>query len=106
MLKGIGVTSDATVEWLLFSVISVLALLLFRKPLLRKFHPNASPDLVDTMIGETALAIDDIPVSGFGKVELRGAAWNARNGGEQSLSRGQRCTVERIEGLSLWVRSQ
>src|SRR5687767_832471 len=93
LLKGIGVVSNATVEWLLFSVTSILALLLFRKPLLKRFHPNASPDLVDTLIGETALVIDDIPASGFGKVELRGTAWNARNGGVESLTRGQRCTV-------------
>jgi membrane protein implicated in regulation of membrane protease activity len=106
ILKGIGVTDDATVEWLFFSIISVLALLLFRRPLLKRFHPDAIPDLVDTMIGETAFAIDDIPASGFGKVEFRGTAWNARNGGDQSLARGQRCTVERVDGLSLWVRAQ
>jgi membrane protein implicated in regulation of membrane protease activity len=61
---------------------------------------------VDSLVGETALVLDDIPASGFGKVELRGTAWNARNGGSASLSRGQRCTVERVEGLSLWVRPQ
>jgi membrane protein implicated in regulation of membrane protease activity len=106
MLKGIGVTDNATVEWLLFSIVSVLALLLFRKPLLKRFHPDAAPDLVDTLIGETAQVIDDIPASGFGKVELRGTAWNARNGGDRPLVRGQRCTVERVDGLSLWVRAQ
>ena len=106
LLKGIGLVSDPTVEWLLFSVTSILALLLFRKPLLKRLHPDAAPDLVDTLIGETALVIDDIPASGFGKVELRGTAWNARNGGNESLTRGQRCTVERVEGLSLWVRAQ
>jgi membrane protein implicated in regulation of membrane protease activity len=106
MLTGLGIVSDATVEWLLFSVTSILALLFFRRPLLKKFHSDTTPVEVDSLVGETALVLDDIPASGFGKVELRGTAWNARNGGSASLSRGQRCTVERVEGLSLWVRPQ
>jgi membrane protein implicated in regulation of membrane protease activity len=106
LLQGIGVIDNPTVQWLLFSIISVVALLLFRKPLLERFHPNVSTDDVDTLIGETALALGDIPARGIGKVELRGTAWNAHNDGDQSLVSGQRCTVERVEGLSLRVRSE
>ena len=60
---------------------------------------------VDTLIGERALAIDDMPVAGFGKAEMRGSTWSARNVGETPLVRGQRCVVERVEGLLLHVRA-
>lgn len=106
LLSGLGVTAEAWVEVMLFSILSVVSLLLFRKPLLQKFHPLISDNQVDSLVGETAMALEDIAASGFGKVELRGAAWNACNNGDRPLSPGQRCTVERIEGLSLWVRAQ
>jgi len=42
--------------------------------------------------------------NGFGKAELRGTAWNARNVGDTPIAESQRCRVERVDGLTLWVR--
>jgi inner membrane protein len=91
-------------EWVLFSGCSILAMLLFRRPLLRRFHPRGQPPAIDSMVGEPATALEDIAVGGTGRVELRGTTWGARNVGAQPVTRGQRCTVEKLEGLSLWVR--
>jgi len=104
MLTGIGILPQSWLQLLVFSVLSVITSLLFRKPLLQHFGPKIPDIPVDSLIGETATALDDIDVNGFGKVELRGAAWNARNNGSNKVARGQRCTVERVEGLSVWVR--
>ena len=86
-----------------FSIFSILASLFFRKPLLARFGQRMPDNSVDSMIGEIGTAMADIQASGFGKVELRGAAWSARNNGSDVLVRGQRCKVERVDGLSLWV---
>ena len=91
-------------EWLLFSGFSVLAMLLFRRPLLTRFHMKGQRLAIDSMVGETALALEDLAVGAIGRVELRGTTWNARNFGARPVMRGQRCTVEKIEGLLLWVR--
>jgi hypothetical protein len=104
VLSWTGVVQEPWLQLMMFSVFSVGSSLLFRKPLLERFGPKSPQHPVDSIVGETALALGDIEVNGFGKVELRGTSWNARNGGEQKVNRGQRCTVERIEGLSLWVR--
>ncbi|PYQ49726.1 MAG: hypothetical protein DMF59_12735 [Acidobacteria bacterium] len=61
--------------------------------------------VVDTMVGEQAILVDDLPPAGLGKAEMRGSMWNARNIGETELRRGQRATVERVEGLVLLVRA-
>jgi membrane protein implicated in regulation of membrane protease activity len=95
---------EAWIQLMLFSIFSVVTSLLFRKPLLQRFGPKSTDVTVDSMVGETATALDDIDVNGFGKVELRGTAWSARNSGEQKVNRGQRCVVDRVEGLSLWVK--
>jgi membrane protein implicated in regulation of membrane protease activity len=65
-----------------------------------------SPDEVDTLVGETAVIIEEIPSRGVGKAEMRGTSWSAHNISEQSLARGQRCRVERVEGLTIYVRAE
>jgi inner membrane protein len=45
-------------------------------------------------------------VNSVGKAEMRGTAWNTRNIGDQPLARGQRCRVERVEGLMIFVRAE
>ena len=42
----------------------------------------------------------------LGKAELRGTSWSARNRGAAALARGQRCVVEKVDGLMLWVRPE
>jgi membrane protein implicated in regulation of membrane protease activity len=69
-------------------------------------QPVGRPQEVDSLVGETALAIDDIQVGQIGKAELRGTSWNARNVSENTLNRGQRCKVERVEGLTLCIRGE
>jgi membrane protein implicated in regulation of membrane protease activity len=95
----------AWLQVLLFSVISVSALWLFREKLLQTFQ-DKSQHAVDSFIGEIAKVVDEIAVNGVGKVELRGASWSARNVGATPLSIGGRCLVERVEGLTLFVRAE
>jgi membrane protein implicated in regulation of membrane protease activity len=103
VLAGFDVAGPVWAQWLLFSTISVVSLLLLR-PHLIKMMGSSSAHEVDSFVGETCVAVDDIPVNGFGKAEMRGTAWNARNVGQRPLARGERCKVERVEGLLLWIR--
>ena len=103
-LTGLQLSGPLWTQWLLFSILSILSLLLFRRPLLKRLQINEPFAPVDSLLGETAVAVDEIPSEAIGKVELRGTSWNARNAGGSMLSRGQRCRVEKVEGLMLWVR--
>jgi membrane protein implicated in regulation of membrane protease activity len=105
LLAGLILVGPARLQWLMFSLVSVLALSLFRRPLLKRLRPATLAQEVDSLIGETAIALEDMAADAIGKAELRGAAWSARNVGGNSLARGQRCTVERVDGLMLCVRS-
>jgi membrane protein implicated in regulation of membrane protease activity len=104
ILVGVGVPMPLWGQVLIFTTTSLAALFFIRPIVVRKlglFKPNT----VDTMIGEQATAIDDIPVQATGKAEMRGTSWNARNVGPSALARGEYCTVERIDGLVLHVRA-
>jgi inner membrane protein len=105
VLSGFELVQGTALQFLFFSIIAVGTSLVFRKPLLRRFGPQPSDTEVDSLVGETAMALDDIEVEGFGRVELRGTVWKARNQGQQKVARGERCAVQRVDGLLLWVKS-
>jgi membrane protein implicated in regulation of membrane protease activity len=93
-------------QWLLFSVLAVASLLIFRRPLLEWFRRRSPSKEVDSLVGETAEALEDIAPGRVGKAELRGAAWKAENAGAAPIPRGQRCRVIRVEGLTLYIEGQ
>lgn len=97
-----GASGPLWVQWLLFTVVSLLSLLLFRRPLLawmRRFEGQAGP--VDLMEGTIAIPAEDIAPGAVGRAELRGSIWTARNAGSTVLTRGQRCVVARVDGFTL-----
>jgi membrane protein implicated in regulation of membrane protease activity len=106
LLAFMDLAGPPWLQWLLFSVISIGTLALFRRPLLRMVEPASRPHEVDSLAGETAVAVEDIQAGAIGKAEMRGTAWTAKNVGAVPLSRGARCKVERVEGLMLCVRSE
>jgi hypothetical protein len=104
LLVGFNVGGPLWLQLLLFTAISLATLFFIRPYVVRKFRLSETK-VVDTMVGEQATALEDMPVAAFGKAEMRGSTWSARNIGETALNRGQRCTVERVEGLMLHVRA-
>lgn len=106
-LAGLGVIGEDWLQWLLFSVIAVGSLLLFRGPLMAKLGDlrKGQPD-VDSMVGEVAIPLETIAGGATGKAELRGTTWTAKNVGASPLARGQRGKVTRVEGLTLWILAE
>jgi membrane protein implicated in regulation of membrane protease activity len=104
VLDLLGLTLDTPWQVILFLAISIVALLVFRKPMKEWFAGMVPSGKVDSLIGEVAQAMEDIPGGGLGKVELRGSAWNARNLGVEPIPRAARCRVENVDGLTLHVR--
>ncbi len=105
VLAALGGTGPDWMEWLLFSVFSVAGILFFRRPLMRRFNLTNGKS-VDNLVGETAVVLEEIAPGGVGKAEMRGSAWTARATSPTALVRGQRCRVERVEGLMLWLRPE
>ncbi len=101
-LAALNLVSYPAAQWLLFAAVSVIMLLLLRTPLQRRIG-TAKKD-IDTMVGEIAKAMEEIGVAGMGKAELRGTVWTVHNSGERLILPGEPCRVERVEGLTLYVR--
>jgi membrane protein implicated in regulation of membrane protease activity len=103
ILAALGVALPISSQLLIFTVVSVVALVFIRPMLVRKLNFNPSKP-VDSIVGETAIALDAIGPAELGKAELRGTTWSARNVGTSAITKGQRCTVDRVDGLMLHVR--
>ena len=103
LLSAVGLAQPLWLQVVLFTVLALVALGLFRRALLAKLRRGDLGGAVDELVGEAALTLEDIPEGGEGRVELRGSAWQARNAGLHSITAGEHCTVERVEGLTLWV---
>ncbi len=104
-LVGVGIAGPYWLQWLLFSLFSVVALLALRKPLKARFSV-APVKPGDSVVGEVAVAMGELPAGGAGQVEFRGSPWTAKNAGDVSIEKGRRCQVDRIQGLTLWVRPE
>jgi inner membrane protein len=103
-LIGLPPGDSPLIQIAIFIVVSLAGLLLFRNALVARFRRRGRGGDVDSLSQSAAIVLADIAPGAIGKVELRGANWTARNTGGVPLVRGQRCTVERIDGLTLWVR--
>jgi inner membrane protein len=105
ILAGFGAAGPVWFQFILFSLLSLVSLSLFRRKLVGLTERTPEQN-VDSLIGETAVASDQIAVNGIGKAEMRGTAWSARNIGDQPLNPGERAKVEKIEGLTIFVRRE
>lgn len=105
-MTAAGAGGALATQVLLFMGLSAAGIALFRKALRARFGrpPANAADEVDSLVGTTAVALQTLLPGGSGRVELRGTPWSARNSGAVEVRRGQHCTVERVEGLTLWVR--
>lgn len=101
LMAAIGLAGPFWLQWLVFTILSVTLLLAFRRPILRMMNPDTGP--VDSLVGQVAVTLEPIPPGVVGRAELRGSTWSARNLHSADLARGQRCRVERVDGLMLFL---
>ena len=107
MVVGLLLLFDAAgplwMQLLLFSVLSAVFLAVFRNPIMRRLKFDRGTDDVDSLTGEPAKALEDFGPGEPGRVELRGSAWSARNGGTLPIARGARLRVVAVDRLTVIV---
>jgi membrane protein implicated in regulation of membrane protease activity len=106
LLELAGMVVADSVQWVLFSVLSVACLAVFRRPLLERMRRAERPDTVDSLVDEVAVAATPIPPGQYGRAELRGSMWSARNVDDRPVTAGERCRVVAVRGLELDIRPE
>ena len=106
LLSALGVAGPMWTQLLMFSVVSVVSLVLFRARLLAMMQVDPQAPAVDSLVGEIGQLEGAIAPGQIGRIEVRGAAWTARNATSIELPRGMRCRVVRVNGLMLEVEPE
>ncbi|HEX6162354.1 MAG TPA: NfeD family protein [Vicinamibacterales bacterium] len=102
VLGLLGVVTSATLQFLLFSLLSVGSLALLRKRLQSRLRTPSAAN-VDSLIGDLAIPQERLLPGVVGRVEVRGSSWSARNTSSVAIDAGQRARVAGVDGLTLAV---
>jgi membrane protein implicated in regulation of membrane protease activity len=102
VLAGLEVITSVWAQWVSFSVLSVLSLVVFRDRFQARLEIPPPPN-VDSLIGVLAIVQERLLPGVVGRVEVRGALWSARNTSSVTLDAGQRARVAAVDGLTLTV---
>ena len=102
MLARIGLLEAIWLQWLLFSILSIVYLLVFRGRLQARVEIPPPPK-IDSLVGVLAIVQERLSPGVVGRVEVRGSSWSARNTSDVTLDVGQRARVATVDGLLLTV---
>ena len=99
---------SVVIQWVVFIVVSVLGLLLFRSFWVNKMKKEIVPTNADANIGKEVIVTEDIDnIAGTGQAQVEGQMWTARaKAEEQLITKGTRVKVVEISGVKLMVEPE
>lgn len=106
----IGLTDSLTSQLLTAGVSSVVLLAVLRRWLRARLTGHVSDDQdparnIDSVVGSSVtVTVDITPDSDAGRVEFKGAAWNARS--DETIPAGERAVVVETDGITLVVKPE
>lgn len=100
-----GLDAPLWVQILLFTVVSVVIMILVRPFALKVMDRNRTKTNIDEVIGQQAEVIEPIDnQKEQGKVRFRGVEWMARSVDGSTVAAGDVVTVEEVSGVKLLVK--
>jgi membrane protein implicated in regulation of membrane protease activity len=105
LLSGLGAAGPLWFQLTLFGALALLFVFVLRQPVIRWLKLDRTPAEVDSLVGEVAVPLDEIPAGAVGRAELRGTVWSARST-SGVLLKGQRCRVVRVDHLVILIEPE
>jgi membrane protein implicated in regulation of membrane protease activity len=93
-------------QWLVFSVLAVVAMLAFRRRLYEMVRNRSGHVEERLTVGDRVVIPARLEPGQSGRVEYRGSSWTARNTGGQAIEAGREAVIAQVEGLTLHVRAE
>ena len=88
---------------LIFLIISIILLILFRKTALNFINSKKQATNVNALCGKTALVIKDIKKFEKGEIKVNGVVWSASCKNGEELLQNSECKIIQIEGTTAIV---
>ena len=102
ILGLLGVTLPIWGQWVLFAVLAVGSMVLFRQRLYVKLRGGAA-GFENTVVGALVAVGENVPRGGRTRVRLRGSQWTAVNVGTASIAAGADARVVAADGVELSI---
>ncbi len=91
-------------QLLIFAVVSVITMALFRPIAIKRLNTNQEKTNVDSMVGKTAVVIEVIDNEhATGRVTVEGMDWTARSQDGSRLEVDEKVRVVSVQGVKLFV---
>ena len=100
LIELAGADLEVWMQWILFSVIAIVLMVLFRRKLYASLRGSgvgyeAGP------AGEIVTVEEALEPGQAGRMFFRGTDWTVVNDGNKAFSAGQRVRISRVDGLKL-----
>lgn len=102
VLSLFGLSLPEWGEWLLFAALALISMFTFRKALYEKIRGNV-PGFRADLTGDSVLLPDGLEPGKSIRTAFRGSTWTVVNQGAEAIASGNRATIVRSEGLTLYV---
>lgn len=106
LLVGAGVLAGMPVpawgEWLVFALLAVVSMVLFRRQLYLRFRPPAA-GFEQGGVGDLVTLDTPLAPGARGRVVYRGSSWTVINAGTEPIPAGGEARITAISGLTLEV---
>jgi inner membrane protein len=106
LLGLFGVALPEWVQWLVFSALAVTAMVTFRRRIYEFVRGRGGMVDERLTVGDRVLVSARLEPGQSSRVEYRGSSWTARNTGSQPIEAGREAVIERVDGLTLHVKSE
>ena len=95
---------SVAIQWIVFIIVSVIGLLLFRSFWVNKMKKEIVPTNADANIGKEVIVTDDIDNLLFkGEVKINGQLWSAQSLNGERIDKNSKVVIRKIEGNKVLV---
>ncbi len=92
------------VQWIVFILVSVLSIVLFRSVWLNKLKTKIVPTNADANIGKEVLVTESINnLKNQGEVKVNGQLWSAKSINDEVIEKDTKVIIRKIEGSKVIV---
>jgi hypothetical protein len=99
-LLGIGL--EPWFQWILFAVLSLSSMVLFRERLYKKIRLG-NQEYASGPAGEIIRLQVDLPPGESGRLNYRGTTWTVLNNGSELIEKDKDVRIDKVSGLTLIV---
>jgi len=100
LLDFAGVALPAWGEWIVFALLSLVSMMLFRSKVYRLLRKEI-PTMKSGPVGDSVVVPIDLEPGASCRLDYRGSTWEARNDSDQTIAAGKEVRILRVDGLTL-----